>query len=1361
MQKFHHLHNFTPSQTGYQYEEVLANQCINSEVAIRLSIGDSTIGYVIQQPEIVDSIRQEEANLQGNAAWMYSSRADIWKAINDMGVKTGRYTLTVAAYQREYFKWGYIHDNVVSSQEEGAQQTQWTIRRISDSRTEIIVHHTQFALHATMDGNIMYQNGNWIPQNYTVGSSQALDLGGLSWEQGPPMVFKEDYEYALQINGQLYTILNAAQYDPNDKFSAVLKLDRPLTLDVEEDIIVPLVRPFGSIYSTTVDIQTVESAIPGIEIRPPDFTVPATKYANQSTNYLNRQQIITPPEGQTSESLNTMLYKALSGSGVQSADLGIDYRYWENFIHFGSALEQLENFKYKLELIEHYSESMRVLSSSHASESYYNQQNMRVYESRSSDIINNFSGYERHLYYKSGSDTTSSLDFGTPLSSSTWPKIDSTYPYTNSKTTDASTVAWFTTHSIKARDYDLDNIHNLEKTIPVHVRVDDQNANYLTFVHMIGQHFDQLWSYVSHINKLYDRDERFNIGISKDILHSALGSLGWTGQSGYAIDDLWSYFNGQPFSGSTFDIQAVQGQNPTEDITKEIWNRTINNLPYLLKTRGTERGVKALLATYGMPSTLLQVSEYGGAPKSQSGNNHLKQEYFNRSLQFRTQSYCHTVWPSMNGTEFSVPASNNKFTGPDGFEIRIRPTFFNEAIPSGSVIAYKHWYGKTSVILYPHISCSNTNSAYYQHGKVFYGDQTGSGAPLSIVGGCTNWLPLYDGDWWNIELARKVGGEHRLTSTDSGIRLKVAKAADHGNGKITHSGSVFIPWPGGFRSGSTITGWDTNGSYDYSSSETRRHFLLGKSQSADPYVTLENPQDSSVNGIAQQGSNELDYGVSNVVAGYSGSMQELRFWYHTDTSTAAYLEDESFNNHVKDPRSIEGNSSTGSYSDLIMRFPLGSDNVVKTLSNTHQGAYMDNVAPQGYPRPFQSASNPTAETHLTNIHRISMSFFTGNESDDWAYEEETYYTAMPDIIGNRAISDKIRVDKTPLYSGQLHQFTSSLSSSIELAGPDSPIVGVHFSPTHHISIDQAHQIGGSALDDAIGNPRDTYRGEYKELRAIRNHYWRKYNDRPTFQAYMNVLQYFDKSLFKQVDTMLPGRAIKQVGLEIRPTILERNTIEQRSMSMDDVTINESKWTFDTDYQKHGKTATFDGNMASSSIALYEYGVQYDSSSLVNNYGTLNPKIYALKPFEDNYAYTGTPNRTGSYPQSSTEFYQIEDLANDDVPNYGKPRKSILRKRVDIHYLEDGRPLSRSLVEADAQDYRAGALQNLYFDGCKIGKNAGTIGGVIMYRGSDPTLTYPGIIPGILAAIEVVETNPNTVAVQDNPTTIALPELLIR
>ena len=39
------------------------------------------------------------------------------------------------------------------------------------------------------------------------------------------------------------------------------------------------------------------------------------------------------------------------------------------------------------------------------------------------------------------------------------------------------------------------------------------------------------------------------------------------------------------------------------DITKEIWKRLYHNAPYLLKTKGTERGLRALMACYGLPST--------------------------------------------------------------------------------------------------------------------------------------------------------------------------------------------------------------------------------------------------------------------------------------------------------------------------------------------------------------------------------------------------------------------------------------------------------------------------------------------------------------------------------------------------------------------------------------------------------------------------------------------------------------------------------------------------------------------------------------------------------------------------------------
>ena len=55
-----------------------------------------------------------------------------------------------------------------------------------------------------------------------------------------------------------------------------------------------------------------------------------------------------------------------------------------------------------------------------------------------------------------------------------------------------------------------------------------------------------------------------------------------------------------------------------EDITKEIWKRLYHNAPYLLKTKGTERGLRALMSCYGVPSTVLNVKEYGGPLKDKT-----------------------------------------------------------------------------------------------------------------------------------------------------------------------------------------------------------------------------------------------------------------------------------------------------------------------------------------------------------------------------------------------------------------------------------------------------------------------------------------------------------------------------------------------------------------------------------------------------------------------------------------------------------------------------------------------------------------------------------------------------------------------
>ena len=77
----------------------------------------------------------------------------------------------------------------------------------------------------------------------------------------------------------------------------------------------------------------------------------------------------------------------------------------------------------------------------------------------------------------------------------------------------------------------------------------------------------------------------------------------------------WSFIFGKttvPTDTSTV-ITASNETFSKQDITKEIWKRVYHNAPYLLKTKGTERGLRALINCYGIPDTLLDIKEYGSA----------------------------------------------------------------------------------------------------------------------------------------------------------------------------------------------------------------------------------------------------------------------------------------------------------------------------------------------------------------------------------------------------------------------------------------------------------------------------------------------------------------------------------------------------------------------------------------------------------------------------------------------------------------------------------------------------------------------------------------------------------------------------
>ena len=135
------------------------------------------------------------------------------------------------------------------------------------------------------------------------------------------------------------------------------------------------------------------------------------------------------------------------------------------------------------------------------------------YENLIEGIVNNFDHYDRFLYYESGSNS--------------WPKVSgSTAPHLNQSSNTTESVSFFNRMITSASNYDVSNFDLLINSIPTFIREDSNNEPYLMFIHMLGQHFDNLWIYFKAVSDKYDADNRLDFGISKDLVKDAIESLG-------------------------------------------------------------------------------------------------------------------------------------------------------------------------------------------------------------------------------------------------------------------------------------------------------------------------------------------------------------------------------------------------------------------------------------------------------------------------------------------------------------------------------------------------------------------------------------------------------------------------------------------------------------------------------------------------------------------------------------------------------------------------------------------------------------------------------------------------------------------
>jgi hypothetical protein len=78
------------------------------------------------------------------------------------------------------------------------------------------------------------------------------------------------------------------------------------------------------------------------------------------------------------------------------------------------------------------------------------------------------------------------------------------------------------------------------------------------------------------------------------------------------------------------------------------------------------------------------------------------------------------------------------------------------------------------------------------------------------------------------------------------------------------------------------------------------------------------------------------------------------------------------------------------------------------------------------------------------------------------------------------------------------------------------------------------------IDNYIGNPSDRYSDTYTELKDVRDYFFQRITR--NFNEYIQLVRYINKSLFKDLENLIPSRAKVSKGLLIEPHLLERSKV---------------------------------------------------------------------------------------------------------------------------------------------------------------------------------------------------------------------------
>ena len=865
-----------------------------------------------------------------------------------------------------------------------------------------------------------------------------------------------------------------------------LRLDT--TTEIEPSLLVKLYEPLPDSFSIKDTLWFVE------EISTPQaytVTFPPIEFIPDDSQFIKGPNYSISVTQQTGESTQDFSFNTLLSSNVTSStdqlknildrkeiDINVDYTDYNNFIKFSSAQTRLENFYYKVGLIQSSSNAIEALTTN---DGFYSSSKAEISTSIQK-VITGFDRYEYFLYYDSGSIKS-------------YPKSTTTPPYILMPTGSTEVKTWLGSanpenafyggQALVASDYDDNNKDYLYNTIPEYLRSDPNNEKYELFVDMVAQQYDNTWLYTKNITTRFDADNRLDYGISKDLVADAIRDFGVKLYSNnFNTSDLYTAFLGLTPSGSTFplpnmvglvngivntptgfeyiDTQISASDNivPLDDVNKRLYKRIYHNMPYLLKTKGTVAGLRALITSYGIPDTILRINEFGGKDR----DNYLDWDYSENVFNYA----------------FHAEGTNSSYFN-SSFEIN---TDFQTVNTAPRSLQFRF---KTPGI--PLID--DVNTAYYYN--IWRTDENKSLITLEYTGSGT------------------TSGSYSGSTPAENNAYGTLTFWPDGDRDTTNTASISLPFfDGGW--------WSAMVTVDYNVSDTAKLFAANRIDDKIGFTASDSSTynwqyyATSISSSFFEGSYEID---SNMYVPFTGAFQELRYW---DTPLSESL----FYDYVVNPYSTQGNTINSTPDDLVFRADLGTQLITSSRKSIHPKV-------TGSWETTSSFSNGFSDFYLIgnfieNTEEIYLNQVPGG---------------IKNRISDQITIDKEVLPSgstlSPYRSIQQETFPSGSDPSINY-------LEVAFSPTDQVNDDIIAQVGAFNLGDYIGDPRQVNDPNYSypALDKLRDEYFTKYIDSYDVNDFIRLISFFDNSLFKMIEDFTPARTSLSSGVVIKQNLLERN-----------------------------------------------------------------------------------------------------------------------------------------------------------------------------------------------------------------------------